>query len=80
MVDLRATNAKLRDRSERILVEVCRVDRARAKELLAASGGSVKTAIVMNALGVDRAAAESAIERGGGVVRRIVPGAPPPVR
>ena len=31
MVDLRATNAKLRDRSERILMEVCEVDaRSRA--------------------------------------------------
>ena len=80
MVDLRATNAKLRDRSERILVEVCAVDRARAKELLAASGGSVKIAIVMNALGVDRAGAEAALEKGGGVVRRVIPGPPPPVR
>ncbi|NUO63210.1 MAG: N-acetylmuramic acid 6-phosphate etherase [Gemmatimonadaceae bacterium] len=80
MVDLRATNEKLRDRSERILVEVCSVDRPRAKELLAASGGSVKTAIVMNALGIDRDGAEAALEKGGGVVRRVIPGPPPPVR
>ena len=80
MVDLRATNAKLRDRSERIIVEVTGVDRAEAKRLLAASGDSVKTAIVMHALRADRAAAEQALENGGGVVRRVIPGPPPPVR
>ena len=80
MVDLRATNAKLRDRSERIIVEVTGVDRAEAKRLLAASGDSVKTAIVMHALNADRAAAEQALEKGGGVVRRVIPGPPPPVK
>ena len=80
MVDLRATNAKLRDRSERIIVEVAGVDRAEAKRLLAAAGDSVKTAIVMHALGADRGAAEAALAKGGGVVRRVIPGAQPPVR
>ena len=80
MVDLRATNAKLRDRSERIIVEVSAVDRAEARRLLAAAGDSVKTAIVMHALKADRAAAEAALEKGGGVVRRVIPGPPPPVR
>lgn len=80
MVDLMATNAKLRDRSERIIVEVSGVDRPRAKELLGASGGSVKTAIVMHALGVSCQQAEAALARGGGVVRRVIPGPPPPVR
>ena len=79
MVDLRATNAKLRDRSERIIVEVSGVDRAEAKRLLAAAGDSVKLAIVMHALGADRAAAAAALEKGGGVVRRVIPGSPPPV-
>ena len=80
MVDLRATNAKLRDRSERIIVEVSGVDRAEAKRLLAAAGDSVKTAIVMHALRADRAGAERALEQAGGVVRRVIPGPPPPVR
>ena len=80
MVDLRATNAKLRDRSERIIVEVTGVDRDAAKRLLAAAGDSVKIAIVMHALDADRAAAEAALAEGGGVVRRVIPGPPPPVR
>ena len=79
MVDLRATNVKLVDRSERIVMEVCDVDRDGARALLAAADGRVKTAIVMHALHTDRAGAERAIEAGGGVVRRVVPGAPPPV-
>ena len=80
MVDLKATNAKLRDRSERILVEVCDVDRPEARRLLSESGGSVKTAIVMRALGVSRAEAEAALAQAGGVVRRAVSAPPPPVK
>ena len=79
MVDLKATNAKLRDRSERIVGEVCGVSREEARTLLAASGGRVKTAIVMQKLGVDRVGAETALERAGGVIRRVVSDAPPPV-
>jgi N-acetylmuramic acid 6-phosphate etherase len=79
MVDLRATNAKLRDRSERIVVDVCGVTRADAHQLLDAAGGRVKTAIVMQALGVDRTEAERRIEDAGGVVRRVIPGPPPAV-
>jgi N-acetylmuramic acid 6-phosphate etherase len=80
MVDLRATNVKLKDRSERILIEVCGVTREEARSLLEASGGRVKTAIVMQMLGLDRDAADAELARHGGVIRRVVPGAPPPVR
>jgi N-acetylmuramic acid 6-phosphate etherase len=80
MVDLRATNNKLKDRSERILMEVCEVGRDDARALLAASGGVVKTAIVMHFLGVGRDEAERELERAGGVIRRVVHREPPPVR
>jgi N-acetylmuramic acid 6-phosphate etherase len=79
MVDLRATNNKLKDRSERILMEVCGVDRESARELLAASDGIVKTAIVMQFLGVSEAEAEKSLEGTGGVIRRAVNRPPPPV-
>jgi N-acetylmuramic acid 6-phosphate etherase len=79
MVDLRATNNKLKDRSERIVIEVCGVTRERARELLDAADKSVKTAIVMHKLGVDREAALAALESAGGVIRRAIPDAPPPV-
>ena len=79
MVDLRATNAKLADRSERILMEVCGIERPAARELLASSGGMVKTAVAMQLLGLSRADAEAALERAGGVIRRAVRRPPPPV-
>ena len=80
MVDLRATNVKLRDRSERILMEVCDVSREDARDLLARSGGIVKTAIVINYLQVEREEAERALADAGGVIRRVLHRAPPPVR
>ncbi|HXV16762.1 MAG TPA: N-acetylmuramic acid 6-phosphate etherase [Gemmatimonadaceae bacterium] len=79
MVDLRATNNKLKDRSERIVIEVCGVSRDEARKLLDAADKSVKTAIVMQKLGLDRDGALAALERAGGVIRRAIPGAPPPV-
>jgi N-acetylmuramic acid 6-phosphate etherase len=79
MVDLRATNNKLKDRSERIVIEVCGVSRDEARELLDAADKSVKTAIVMQKLGVDRDAALERLEKAGGVIRRAIPDAPPPV-
>jgi len=79
MVDLRATNAKLRDRSERILMEVCSIDRDAARALLDRAGASVKTAIAMHKLGVSREEAERALEEGGGVIRRVTREEPPPV-
>ena len=79
MVDLRATNKKLEDRSERILMEVCDLDRTRARGLLGESGGIVKTAIVMHFLGVDREAADRALDDASGVIRRAIGRNPPPV-
>jgi N-acetylmuramic acid 6-phosphate etherase len=79
MVDMRATNAKLSDRAERIVSEVTGIPRDRAKEQLAAAGGLVKTAIVMQMLGVGRLDAERLLADHDGVIRRVIPGAPPPV-
>jgi len=79
MVDLRATNDKLRDRSERIVMEVCGVTRDAARETLSAAGGSVKLGIVMQKLGVSREDAEQALDKAGGVIRKVLPGPPPPV-
>jgi N-acetylmuramic acid 6-phosphate etherase len=76
---MRATNAKLSDRAERIVSEVTGIPRDRAKEQLAAAGGLVKTAIVMQMLGVGRLDAERLLADHDGVIRRVIPGAPPPV-
>lgn len=80
MVDLRATNNKLKDRSERILMEVCGVSRSEARRLLDTADQRVKVAIVMQQLALTKDDALSALERSGGVIRRVIPGPPPPVR
>jgi N-acetylmuramic acid 6-phosphate etherase len=48
MVDLNATNQKLRDRSQRIVVQLTGLSRAKAIKLLERAGGKVKAAIVMH--------------------------------
>src|SRR5688572_5843157 len=79
MVDLRATNDKLRDRSSRIVMEVCEVDREAASKLLERAGGTVKTAIVMHYRGVSREVAEKELTAAGGVIRKVIGRNPPPV-
>ncbi|HEX8212833.1 MAG TPA: N-acetylmuramic acid 6-phosphate etherase [Longimicrobium sp.] len=66
MVDLRATNEKLRDRSERILMETLDLERDAARALLARAGGSVKTAMVMFWCGTDRDESTRVLLRAGG--------------
>jgi len=79
MVDLRATNDKLRDRSERIVMEVANVSREEARSALARADGSVKLALVMLEHGVGPADARRRLDEAGGVIRRVLP-APPPVK
>jgi N-acetylmuramic acid 6-phosphate etherase len=78
MVDLKAWNEKLADRSQRIVMETTGLERERARAVLAAAEGSVKTAIVMARRGVARDEAERLLEENGGHLRVIV-GDPPPV-
>lgn len=53
MVDLKAVNAKLRDRSVRIVAEVTGLSKPKAKVLLARAEGRVKPALVMHFRRVD---------------------------
>ncbi len=79
MVDLRAWNEKLVDRSQRIVMETTGLGRDQAREVIDAADGSVKTAIVMARRGVSREDAESLLAEHNGHLRAIV-GDPPPVR
>ena len=47
MVNLRADNAKLRERAVRIVVRAARADETRARAALDAAGGAVKPAILV---------------------------------
>jgi N-acetylmuramic acid 6-phosphate etherase len=79
MVDLRAWNDKLVDRSERIVMETTGLPRETAGRTITEAGGSVKTAIVMARRGVSRPEAERLLGEHGGRLREIV-GDPPPMR
>jgi len=79
MIDLRATNVKLKFRALRMVMEVCGVGEDEAATLLADANDRVKIAIVMHSLGVNAAEAEERINSAGGVVRRVITMNPPPV-
>jgi N-acetylmuramic acid 6-phosphate etherase len=72
MVDLKLTNAKLRDRGRRIVMAAGQVESDEAARLLADAGGKVKTAIVMARLGVGAEDARKRIAAAGGRVRAAV--------
>ena len=87
MVDLRAGSEKLVDRGIRIFTTLTGASRREARRALIRTGGAVKTALAMHALGVDRALAERyldcvdgflglAIERFGGPERPCYGGYP----
>jgi len=76
MVDLRATNAKLRDRAERIVMTEAGLSRAAARRLLASAGGAAKTALAMQGLGCGRAEAEARLTAAGGSLRKATEGKP----
>lgn len=58
MVNLKPTNSKLVDRAQRIIMTATGCTHDRAVELLL-EGGTVKTAIVIEKLGIDRTSAEA---------------------
>jgi N-acetylmuramic acid 6-phosphate etherase len=79
MVDLRALNDKLVDRSQRIVMETTGLEREAARRVIEAAEGSVKTAIVMARRAVSKTEAERLLVEHAGRLRPIV-GDPPPVR
>lgn len=72
MVDVRPTNAKLRDRAQRIVAEATGASRPTADSALEAAGDDVKTAVVMLLADRDAAGAESLLASVDGDVRRAV--------
>ncbi len=72
MVDLRATNEKLRDRAARIISTLTGLARAEALELLERAGNTVKAAVVMHHKKVDRAGAERLLEQHHGRLERVL--------
>lgn len=72
MVDLSATNAKLRRRAARIVAAAASAGDEQAGAALDQAGGRVPVAIVMLRLRLDAAAAAERLERAGGSLRRAL--------
>lgn len=72
MVEMPATNIKLRGRAALMVQLATGVERAAAEAAFDASGGSVKTAIVMAKLGIDRTEAERRLAGAGGRLRKVL--------
>jgi N-acetylmuramic acid 6-phosphate etherase len=70
MVDVVASNAKLRARAEDLVRELAGIPDAGA--LLDAAGGRVKTAVVMARCAVGREAADRLLEAAGGHLAAVI--------
>lgn len=72
MVDVVATNEKLRRRARRLVCELAAVNAEEAEALLASAGGSVKVAVVMAHRRVDASGARSLLAAAGDQLRAII--------
>lgn len=72
MVDLRASNEKLKDRAIRIICSQTNLDRPKAAELLARADGLVKTALVMELRNISADQANRLLADHNGQVRPIL--------
>ena len=77
MVDLQATNAKLRRRAVAIVQAATDLDEEAAADLLGAAGGDAKTAIVMARTGTSLQGARAQLSDAGGSVRAALGEAAP---
>ena len=71
MVDMRATNAKLRRRAETIVVEILRCPARDAARWIEEADGDVKTAVLLG-LGLPRDEAAQLLRRHGGNLRKAI--------
>ncbi len=75
MVDLRATNEKLTDRAIRILIELCpELERGESARVLDRANGELKTAIVMQRLGMEVEQAGRLLAENQGILRHALAG------
>ncbi|MFA7326147.1 MAG: N-acetylmuramic acid 6-phosphate etherase [Candidatus Kapaibacterium sp.] len=72
MVDLKQTNAKLKERSQKIIMTICEVDYDTAAQLLEDSGHHVKTAIVMSLLNCSKEQAKDKLSQSDGFIKKAM--------
>ena len=72
MVDLKASNKKLRDRAKRLIKLATAVDDDEAARVLDLAGGYVKLAILIEKSGLDAAVAKTLLDTNGGRLRAAI--------
>jgi N-acetylmuramic acid 6-phosphate etherase len=72
MLDVVASNSKLRARARRAVAEATSASEGEVEAALAAAEGDAKVAVVSLLLGVDASTARSRLERAGGAIRQAV--------
>jgi N-acetylmuramic acid 6-phosphate etherase len=72
MVDLKATNAKLKDRAVRIITAACGAGEDEAAKALAEAGGSCKLAILMLVTGLDAPAGQALLDETKGMLKQAI--------
>lgn len=72
MVDVQTTNSKLRDRARHIVAQACDISLERSAQILEASNGEVKAAIVSELAGVSAEQARQLLRQSGGMVRKAL--------
>jgi N-acetylmuramic acid 6-phosphate etherase len=72
MINVTMTNTKLRARGVHMLCEILGVSPDQAQKLTANSGGQLKVAVIMGALGCSRKDAEQRLANGDGNLRKIL--------
>jgi N-acetylmuramic acid 6-phosphate etherase len=74
MVDLQLTNAKLRERAKRIIMEIADVDYDKASEVLEMAKGHVKTALMMLLADIDAQTAKEKLQDADGFIKTALQG------
>jgi N-acetylmuramic acid 6-phosphate etherase len=72
MVEMRATNAKLRDRAIRMVSDLTDADADTVRKVLEEADGVIKLAVVMLQRSLSRADAQAALDRAGGNLRKAL--------
>lgn len=76
MVNVQATNRKLRERAKQIVMQITGIDYAAAERVIAEAEGDVKLAIVMQKSGLPKAEAAERLRRAGNRVRPAIEDTP----
>ena len=72
MIDLKASNEKLKDRAIKIVAQIAEVSHSDALATLLKSSWEIKVAIVALKLNMDVTKARLELKKHGGVLRRVI--------